>query len=178
MDNQIKRRYLMNWMAKLHKLHRQQASTFFLVSWVCFSTCCIKSTQCQTTKPSACLHFRHNYSVVEFVMTLAWFIRCHSFTFPLSQRGFVPFFCSDIFLNPDIDPRQESENKFLWQVDKQLKYCLDSKKGNPVWVSPFCFLALNSVLLSEALMAWPLAKRIAKMHGRGRYRQDTDTKKW
>lgn len=48
-----------------------------------------------------------SYSAVEFVMTLAWFVRMSSFHFfPLSQRGFVTFSFSDIFLNPHIDPRQ------------------------------------------------------------------------
>lgn len=140
---------------KLHKLYPTRASTF-ASSHECAPQHMlyypVLKALYQPAKPTACLHFTHNrfYSVAEFVMTLTWFIRCLPFTFSLSWRGFVTFFFSDIFLNPHIDPSQNSENKFLWQGDKQLKYCPDSKKRKPSWSLSFCFPALGSVPWSEA----------------------------
>lgn len=99
MDRQTKRGYLMNWMAKLHKLHSQQASTVFLSLECDSQQAILKAHNAKLPSPQhvSTSDTTGSYSVVEFVKTLTWFIRCFPFGSSLSHRGFVTFFSGILF---------------------------------------------------------------------------------
>lgn len=132
-----------NWMAKLRKLHPPQWALVTLVSWWCFSTCCVNA-KLPGPQHISTLDTTQFSSVVTFVMTLVWFIRCHPITF-LSHREDLLLFFPPLYL---LKSSHWSEAKNLW-----------------VWVSPFCFLALFPwVKLNCMTIGWKYCQNAIGRH--------------